>query len=176
METFASTTTLAEEADEMAIALGPGEGATIQGPAGGPLTFKARGEQTAGALTAFENVIAPGDGPPLHQHAHEDEVWYVLEGRLRFRLDDMLRSAPAGSFVYVPRGTPHCFENDGDTPARILVLFTPAGMERFFDRFAALPATAVASDAFRSIGAQLGMEVLGPPLRDSAPDSNRITT
>ena len=41
-------------------AVAPGEGATIQGPAGGPLTFKARGEQTNGALTLFENVIAPG--------------------------------------------------------------------------------------------------------------------
>ncbi len=48
------------------IAVGPGEGATIQGPAGGPLTFKVRGQHTNGALTALENAIAPGDGPPLH--------------------------------------------------------------------------------------------------------------
>ena len=116
-----------------------GEGTTIEGPAGGPLTFKVRGEQTAGTLTAFENLIAPGDGPPLHTHANEDEVWYVLEGDLRFRLDAEIASAPAGSFVFVPCGTPHCFQNTGEQPARILVLFTPAGMERFFDRFASLP-------------------------------------
>jgi quercetin dioxygenase-like cupin family protein len=149
----------------MAFALSPGEGTTIEGPAGGPLTFKARGEQTAGALTAFENVIAPGDGPPLHRHANEDEAWYILEGQLRFRLDEKLESAPAGSFVYVPRGTPHCFQNDGASTARMLVLFTPAGMERFFDEFASLPASAVGPDAFRSIGAEVGMDILGPPLR-----------
>ena len=40
------------------ITLGPGEGTTIEGPAGGPLTFKVRGEHTGGSLTAFENVIA----------------------------------------------------------------------------------------------------------------------
>jgi hypothetical protein len=51
----------------------PGDGMTVQGPAGGPLTFKARGEQTDAALTVFENVIAPGDGPPLHTHAGEDK-------------------------------------------------------------------------------------------------------
>jgi quercetin dioxygenase-like cupin family protein len=146
------------------IAVGPGEGDTIEGPAGGPLTFKVRGEQTNGALTAFENVIAPGDGPPLHVHGAEDEAWYVLGGELRFRLGDQFAAAPAGTFVFVPRGTPHCFQNAGETPARILVLFTPSGMERFFDRFAALPAGAVDPGQFRSIGAEVGMDVIGPPM------------
>ena len=141
----------------------PGEGETIEGPAGGPLTFKARGEQTGGSLTAFENVIAPGDGPPLHTHAAEDEAWYVLAGTLRFRLADEEAVAPAGSFVFVPRGTPHCFTNAGSTPARILVLFTPSGMERFFDAFAALETFSPA--AFAEIGAGVGMAVIGPPLR-----------
>lgn len=151
----------------MSYVLGPGEGTTIEGPAGGPLTYKARGEQTNGSLTALENTIAPGDGPPLHTHANEDEAFYILEGQLRFRLDDELQPAPAGSFVFVPRGTPHCFQNDGDRPARILVLFTSAGMEGFFDRFAT-QSDATAADAFRSAGAPVGMEVVGPPLRETA--------
>jgi quercetin dioxygenase-like cupin family protein len=146
------------------LAVGPGEGTTIEGPAGGPLTFKVRGEQTNGSLTALENVIAPGDGPPLHIHADEDEAWYVLEGELRFRLDAEIASAPAGSFVFVPRGTPHCFRNIGASPARILVLFTPSGMERFFDRFAALGDGPVDPGAFRTLGSEAGMEVVGPPL------------
>ncbi|MGZ8632857.1 MAG: cupin domain-containing protein [Solirubrobacteraceae bacterium] len=150
-------------------AVAPGEGATIQGPAGGPLTFKARGEQTNGALTLLENVIAPGDGPPLHTHADEDESWYVLQGALRFRLGDELAQAPAGSFVFVPRGTPHCFQNAGEEPARIIVMFTPSGMERFFDRFATLPAGPVDPDAFRSIGAEVGMDVVGPPMAATHP-------
>jgi glyoxylate utilization-related uncharacterized protein len=118
-------------------------------------------------LTVFENAIAPGEGPPLHTHANEDEAWYVLEGDLRFRLDAEIRAAPAGSFVFVPRGTLHCFQNVGAVPARILVMFTPAGMERFFDRFAAVSDGADAPDAFRTIGREVGMEVLGPPLAKS---------
>jgi quercetin dioxygenase-like cupin family protein len=152
-----------------AIVVPPGEGVTIEGPAGGPLTFKVRGEQTNGSLTAFENVVAPGDGPPLHVHANEDEAWYVIEGLLRFRLDEQLAAAPAGTFVFVPRRTPHCFQNAGDTPARILVLFTPSGMEHFFDRFAAQPAGPVDPRAFASIGSEVGMEVVGPPLTQPAP-------
>ncbi len=100
--------------DNGSVVLGKGEGTTIQGPAGGPLTFKVRGAQTEGALTAFENVIAPGDGPPLHTHEREGESWYVIEGSLRFKLDGEIRQAPAGSFVYVPPGVPHCFQNLGE--------------------------------------------------------------
>jgi quercetin dioxygenase-like cupin family protein len=127
------------------------------------LTFKVRGSDTAGAMTALENLIAPGDGPPLHTHAHEDEAWYVIAGALRFKLGDDVATAPAGSFVFVPRGVPHAFVNDGDEPARILVMFTPSGMEAFFDRFAELEAFDPA--AFGRIGSEVGMEVVGPPLR-----------
>ncbi len=48
-------------------------------------------------------------------------------------------------------------------------MFNPAGMERFFDEFASLPAGAVDPDAFRSIGGEVGMEVVGPPLAVSDP-------
>ena len=150
------------------MAVPPGAGRTIQGPAGGPLTFKVRGEETAGRFLAIENVIAPGDGPPVHTHAVEDEMWQVLEGTLRFRLGEHDAEAPAGTFVFVPRGTPHAFVNVGAEPARILVMFTPAGMERFFDAFAALPDDADLPAAFGRLGAEVGMEVVGPPLRPDA--------
>jgi quercetin dioxygenase-like cupin family protein len=145
------------------IAVNPGEGSSVQGPAGGLLTFKARGEDTDGRLLAIENVIAPLDGPPLHSHDNEDEFWYVIEGTLRFQLGDEKAEAQQGSFVFVPRGTPHAFQNIGDAPARILVMFNPAGMERFFDEFAKLEQPD--SGAFKSLGEPAGMRVLGAPLR-----------
>lgn len=154
---------------DQAVVLGDGEGTTIQGPAGGPLTFKVRGHQSGGALTALENIIAPGDGPPLHAHEREGESWYVLDGLLRFKIGGEIRKAPTGSFVYVPPGVPHCFQNVGGGPARILVLFSPAGMEEFFDRFAKLPAGSVDPGAFAALGRDAGMTVLGPPLAVSDP-------
>jgi len=147
----------------------PGDGRTIEGPVGGPLTFKVRGAESGGALTALENVIPPGEGPPMHVHAGEDEAWYVIAGTLRFALDGELHSAGAGSFVFVPRGAPHCFQNVGTEPARLLVLFTPAGMERFFESFAALPAGRFEPESFRTAGAEAGMDVVGPPLAVSHP-------
>jgi quercetin dioxygenase-like cupin family protein len=147
--------------------VGPGDGLTIQGPAGGPLTFKLTGEDSGGQLTVIENVIAPGDGPPAHLHEAQDESWYVLEGTLRFMLGSSIQSAPAGSFVFVPRGTVHCFQNVGDGPARIVVMFNPAGMEPFFEQFAELPTAE--PEAFARLGAEVGMRVVGPPLATSHP-------
>jgi quercetin dioxygenase-like cupin family protein len=144
--------------------VGP-DGATIQSPVGGLLAFKVRGEQTDGSLAALVNTTAAGGGPPLHVHANEDEAWYIIEGRFRFMLGEERHDAPAGSLVSVPRGTAHCFQNVGAEPARILVLFTPAGMERFFDRLAALHEGADIPEALRSTGREVGMEVVGPPLR-----------
>ena len=57
----------------------PGEGRASDNPLGVELVFKVRGEQTDGSLTAFENLVVSGDGPPLHTHANEDEAIYVLE-------------------------------------------------------------------------------------------------
>ncbi|HEX5909260.1 MAG TPA: cupin domain-containing protein [Thermoleophilaceae bacterium] len=141
----------------------PGGGQTVQGPAGGPLTFKVRGDQSGGALTVIENVIAPGDGPPHHVHANEDEAWWIIEGHLRFKLGEREETAEAGAFVYVPRGVAHSFQNPGPDPARILVMFTPGGMEGFFDAFGKLEE--LDREAFSRLGAEVGMEVVGPPLR-----------
>jgi quercetin dioxygenase-like cupin family protein len=150
-----------------AVFLRPGEGVPVDNPLGADLVFKARGEETEGTLTAFETVVAPGDGPPLHTHAHEGESMYVLDGKMRFKLGDELRAASAGSFVFVPRGTPHTWQNVGDGPARILIHFTPSGMERFFEGFAALEEPG--PEAFETVGAAVGVEVVGPPLAQSDP-------
>lgn len=145
----------------------PGEGAASDNPLGVELVFKVRGEQTDGSLTAFENLVASDDGPPLHTHANEDETIYVLEGEVRFKLGDELQIGPAGSYVFIPRGTPHAWQNVGDAPARMLFHFTPSGMERFFDSFAALEAAGPTS--FAEVGAEVGVAVVGPPLAQSDP-------
>ena len=149
----------------------PDDGATVVSPAGGPVTFKARAEQTCGMLTAMESVAARGEGPPLHVHVHEDELVYVVEGCLLFRLDGALHEMPAGSFVFIPRGVAHTWQAAGDGPTRFLFAFTPAapGMERFFERSAELPDDSRGREAFPRFATDAGMEVLGAPLAEVAP-------
>ena len=93
----------------------------------------------------------------------------MLAGSFRFRLGDELGDAPVGSFVYVPRGLPHCFQNVGESTGRMLVTFSPAGMERFFERFAEIAPGSDPGEAFKTAGAEASMSVLGPPLALSHP-------
>lgn len=153
--------------DPRGVVVGPGEGENSRSPIGGDMTFLARGEQTNGALVAVDIAVPPGEGPPLHVHTHEEETVYVLEGDLRFKLDDELVPTPAGSFVFIPRGVAHTFQNTGAEPGRMLVMFAPAGMEGFFDRLSQL--TAFDPDAFRRAGAEVGTDMVGPPLGESDP-------
>jgi quercetin dioxygenase-like cupin family protein len=121
-----------------AYGLQPGEGRRLW-IVGDTMTFKATAEQTGGSLMAVEVVVAPGGGPPPHVHANEDEAWYVLDGKIEILMGEETFAAEAGAFAFVPRGMLHRFENVADTPSRVLVLFTPGGIEGFF--FAAgLPA------------------------------------
>lgn len=107
---------------------------------GDTMIFKATGASTGGGLTLIENWAPPGGGPPPHVHTREDEFWYVLEGTFDIRLDDEVHSVGPGGFAYAPRGTLHNFRNTAETPSRILLGFTPGGMEGFF-RDSGQPAT-----------------------------------
>jgi quercetin dioxygenase-like cupin family protein len=96
------------------------------------MTVKAFAEDTGGAFGLVESRIAPGASPPLHVHRREDESFYVLEGRIRFRCADREVLAEPGSFVFLPRDIPHTFVVEGGQEARVLTLMTPGGGERFF--------------------------------------------
>lgn len=65
--------------------------------------------------------------PPLHIHHNEDEAWYILEGHMTFHTADQVLEAPAGAFVFGPRGVPHTFTVDAE-PTRVLVFASPAGL------------------------------------------------
>src|SRR6266446_4800877 len=48
---------------------------------------------------------------PRHLHRRDDEAWHVLEGALRIQVGKREVEAPAGSAVFVPRGTAHTYWN-----------------------------------------------------------------
>jgi len=120
-----------------AVASGEGERTWIVGDT---MTFKATGESTGGGLVLIENLTAPGGGPPPHIHTSEDEFFFVLDGTFEIRIGDEVHALGPGGFAYVPRGTVHNFRNAAETAGRILVGFTPGGIEGFF-RESGRPAT-----------------------------------
>ena len=151
-----------------------GEGDSLSNPVAtaGPLEIKARGEETGGMLTACESVTMPGEGPPFHKHANEDEVLYFVDGAFRLRIEDEVTEMAPGSFAFVPRDTPHTWQNVSEGQAHMLFVFTPAspGMERFFQRLAKVTSEGPAvGEAFTALAEDAGMTVLGSPLAQSHP-------
>lgn len=137
MRAMTTQTTTTSAADGHSIAPGEGERIWIVGDT---MTFKATGATTGGKLVLFENLTVPGGGPPPHVHTREDEFFFVLDGTFEIRVGDKFHILGAGGYAYVPRGTVHNFRNIAETACRILVGFTPAGIEGFF-RESGRPAT-----------------------------------
>jgi mannose-6-phosphate isomerase-like protein (cupin superfamily) len=107
----------------------------------GPPGWRVTGDDTLGAYSFSESIVQPGTGPVPHRHSREDESFYILDGRLEFRLGERgerIITADPGSFVFAPRGIPHVFKNVGSVPARMLVVIAPAGLEKFFAERTAL--------------------------------------
>ena len=107
-------------------------GPAFWGP-GDVYTFLVTGAESGGSYFAMEALVPPGGGPPPHIHRNEDETFYIVDGHCSIRLEDETVLAGAGDFVNVPRGCVHCFHNDGTSPMRMIVTFTPAGIEHFFE-------------------------------------------
>ena len=107
-------------------------------------------------------VVLPGGGrPPLHHHDF-DEAFYLLEGELTFRVGDDVFSRRAGEVAFAPRGVPHTYANLSGATARALLVITPAGFERYFDRIAArITGTEPPPEAAKPIPEVI---TVGPPL------------
>jgi quercetin dioxygenase-like cupin family protein len=146
-----------------------------QGPAywvvGDLYTILTSGEDTGGAFALIHAVVPPGGGPPPHVHRREDEAFYVLEGELTFQADRRSFPAVAGSWITLPKGSLHTFRNGGSTSARMLIVVTPSGLEKFFaevgeevkDRsLPPPPVTPAAIEKLLAVAPRYGIEIPPP--------------
>ena len=134
------------------------------------MTVKATAEMTGGAFGLVESWIPVGASPPLHVHRREDESFWVIEGRIRFRCADEELVAEAGSFVFLPRDVPHSFVVEGTETAHVLTLLTPGGGERFFvdggrppEGPGLPPAGPPDVERLKRAAELYGLEIIGPP-------------
>ncbi|MBE7511724.1 MAG: cupin domain-containing protein [Anaerolineales bacterium] len=138
---------------------------------GALLTFKALGTETGGQFWALEGLADRNMAVPLHAHTHEDELWFVLEGEIRFITGTESRIGGPGTFVYIPRHVPHTFQILSET-ARWFGVGTPAGLDNWFFETGepalrlTLPPPPTAPPNVEMIVASLkayGTETMGPP-------------
>ena len=76
--------------------------------------------------------MPPDTGPPPHRHHAEDQTFILLEGALTFRMGEDDDRRPAGHHpVRAPRDRPQ-LPHRRHAPARMLFMYSPAGMEGMF--------------------------------------------
>jgi uncharacterized RmlC-like cupin family protein len=94
------------------------------------------GQTVRGANLVIEDSTtgeAANEVGPLHVHHADDEAWHVVSGALRFRFEDQLLIARAGTTVLVPAGVPHTFGNAGLGPSRFIIIL-PARLDMLISR------------------------------------------
>ena len=107
-----------------AVVVPPGGGLRV-----GNVEFLARSADTPRFNLAVIEIQPHRSGPPIHQHADEDDSFYILDGELTFTVEDDEVVAGPGTFVLVPPGVQHTFRNDGDALVRMVNVHAPAGFD-----------------------------------------------
>lgn len=128
----------------------------------------------ADGICVVEHRMPHGDSAPLHVHRNEDEVFHVLEGRLRFQIDGHERIVVAGETVIAPKGLPHTYRVESPEGARSLTITRGSDFETML-RQASRPAerpelppqtepTPEIIAALVQLCANNGIDIVGPPL------------
>jgi mannose-6-phosphate isomerase-like protein (cupin superfamily) len=109
---------------ERIVVVRPGAGHRV-----GNVEFLARTADTPRFNLAIIMIRPRRDGPPAHVHQAEDDAFYMLDGELVFTADGAEVVAGPGTFVLVPPGVEHTFENRTDEVARFVNVHAPAGFD-----------------------------------------------
>ena len=118
------------------IILAPGDGRAYEiGAMRG--VFKADGLETQDRYCVSEWSVEPGQpGPGPHHHEANEELFLVTEGTMWFLAGEDWVAAPTGTFLRIPAGVTHDFENRGDVRATAFNVFIPGGFEASFSEWA----------------------------------------
>lgn len=117
-----------------------------------------------------------GSSPPLHLHRTEDELFHILEGEYRLKVQDQEQRVGPGTIVLAPKGVPHTYRVESAQGSRCLTVTVHGDFERFVRAMSrpaehlALPEPAgLPSDdalqALKATAAKCGIEFVGPSLQ-----------
>jgi len=139
----------------------PADGGEQLSFAGGMFVIRASAETTGGAFSIVEEA-PPLLDTPLHVHANEDELFFILEGEHVVQCgDDEFRLGPGGT-AFLPRGVPHSQRRVEPGVGRLLVMTSPAGFEGFFRELdAAERAGTIGPEAYATASGKYGITWLG---------------
>lgn len=138
-----------------------GEGVSVRA-FGNEVLFPLTAEQSGGTFTVGLATVPPGGRVPAHVQECEEELFLIVEGVYRFRVEGESTDVGPGGLVYLPRGVAHSFQVVGDEPGKHWVLSTPGGFDRFFARCAEVFAVPGPPDVARlaAINAEYGVRLV----------------
>lgn len=99
-------------------------------------SYKVESADSGGELAVLQIEIPPRTLVKPHTHSREDEFSVVLSGTVGVRTGDRVVQAAPGAYLVKPRGVPHAMWNAADTPATVIEMLSPGGLESYFEELA----------------------------------------
>jgi quercetin dioxygenase-like cupin family protein len=91
---------------------------------------------TGGRATVVEDVLKPGFHLARHHHKSMVEIFYVLEGSIRFLFDDEEVTATPGMWLTIPPEVRH--DVSAEEGGKLITIFTPGGFDSYLAAIAAM--------------------------------------
>jgi quercetin dioxygenase-like cupin family protein len=140
------------------------------------VTIRVSTSEGPDGISVLEHWMPHGASPPFHLHRTEDELFHILEGEYRLKVQNQEQRVGPGTMVLVPKGVPHTYRVESAQGGRCLTITVRGDFERFvramsrpaerpeLPKPAGLP-SADAMQALRETAARHGIELVGPPLQ-----------
>ena len=106
---------------------------TIDNGSGERLTFCGVRSDEQGPYLEIRSEVAPGAGPPMHAHLHQEEAMTVVSGTMAYEIDgEEERRVTAGESVSFAPGVAHRFWNAGEEALVCTGFIRPADSIEYF--------------------------------------------
>jgi quercetin dioxygenase-like cupin family protein len=124
--------------------------------------LKLLGGETGESIMMFEETLPPGTTSLHHLHHDSDEVAWVLDGEITFKIGDEVIIGGPGTCAFMPRGVAHAWKNTGRGTGRELFLYTPAAAGDYIEAMADRPAGPMSAAERREFCERYRWKILGP--------------
>lgn len=84
-------------------------------------------------LTVIEVSITPGEGHDFHKHPDQEEVIYVITGRVEQWLDREKRILGPGDSIFIGADVVHASFNIGEDDGKLLAILGPCVGEQGYE-------------------------------------------
>lgn len=101
--------------------------------------LKVSPDESESGIAVVEHTLPPKKlAAPLHRHSREDEISYILEGKMSVLEGETVSTVEEGEFAVKNRGLWHTFWNPGPEPLRFLEIIAPGEFAWYFKEIAEL--------------------------------------